>query len=150
MGLLILTRAAARPTEPKGSFKHELRRKADPDADYWFGFEASVISDYRERFADDFNLILAGAKEDELDFFVFPYEDVRHLLTNETITEHDGGRRRWIGSIRDHVLHVSRAAPLPPGTGQCIGRNGGHPTKSRHFYKGVFLLEIPYSLGLFG
>jgi putative restriction endonuclease len=82
-------------------------RKADPDADYWVGFEESIVQRYKHERGDEFNLIIAGDESTEGDFFVIPYLAVKHMLSDDTITEHVGGRRRWIGSIRNSELKSS-------------------------------------------
>ena len=43
-------------------------RKADPQANYWFDFSAEKISAYKTEFGENFNLVVAGAEDDENDF----------------------------------------------------------------------------------
>jgi hypothetical protein len=63
----------------------------------------------RQATGDDFYLILHGSPDRETDFFVIPYEAVRHVLTEDTLADAKEGvnRRRWIGTIRQKRLKIS-------------------------------------------
>lgn len=101
----------------------ELRnyvRKADPDARYWFGFDTGPLEEYKRQSGDDFGLVLIGALDVEGDYYHIPFAAIKHMLTDEYATEHEGGRRRWIGDIRDHRLRVS-TCPVKLDVGQYYG-----------------------------
>jgi hypothetical protein len=67
----------------------------------WFGWEYNRVEDLRQQTGDEFYLILYGAHDDKTDFFVIPYEAVRHLLTEATLVKGETytERRRWMGSV---------------------------------------------------
>ena len=46
----------------------------------------------------------------ESDYYAIPYKSIRHVFTEETITTHKGGRRRWIGVVRDHQMKITHSA----------------------------------------
>ncbi len=77
-------------------------------------FEESKLEDYRCTWGDAFNLIVAGSREIEDDFYVLPYREIRHMLVKTTIKVQKDGRRRWHLSIEDEVLRVANLE-LPVG-----------------------------------
>lgn len=78
-------------------------RKADPRADYWFDFSGKKLEQYKTQFGDNFHLIVAGAEDDESDFFVIPFSVVKHMLSSSTVQR---PRDRWVGSIRGRKLTI--------------------------------------------
>jgi hypothetical protein len=113
------------PTNVASRNREELEqrnyvRKADPGVRYWFGFDAGPLEEYKRQFGDDFGLILIGALDVEGDYYHIPFAAIKHMLTDEYATEHEGGRRRWLGDIREHRLRIS-TCPVKLDVGQYYG-----------------------------
>jgi len=75
---------------------------------FW-GFEESVMNRYRGRLGDYFNLIIPLREDSPLDFYIIPYKEVSHLLTDKTYTSagKDIKRRRWAGRVDRGKFYVS-------------------------------------------
>jgi hypothetical protein len=73
---------------------------------YWFDVTASRVAWYRQRFGDDFCLIIN--RSDELDdAYVIPFALARRILFPGSL-DHRG---RWVGTIVEHELRITRGAP---------------------------------------
>ncbi|PPJ62092.1 hypothetical protein, partial [Cuspidothrix issatschenkoi] len=48
-------------------------RKADPKVNYWFDFYYNKLQRYRDKFGNDFCLIIAGSENQEGDFYAIPF-----------------------------------------------------------------------------
>lgn len=81
-------------------------RKADPKTNYWLDLSHNKINYYRKLTNDRFNIIVYGDDSIKTDFYVIPYEEIKHLLVKENFAKSDG-RRRWIGSIINHYLSLT-------------------------------------------
>ena len=86
--------------------KHYIR-KADPGCDYWFDFSKTKLNQYIEKHGEDFCLIILGAPGVSDDFYTIPYQKVKHMLTETTLSNDVRGRVRWVGIVIDHWLHIS-------------------------------------------
>src|SRR5262249_30220128 len=78
----------------------------------WFGWEYNRVEELRQQTGDDFYLILYGAEEDETDFFVIPYDAVRHVLTEDTLVKGEAytERRRWMGRVHKRTNNLRLSA----------------------------------------
>lgn len=71
---------------------------------HWFhNWYAGQIESRCEETGGDFYLIVYGSETDEKDFYVFPYDAVKHAFTDENLHKEPKypNRRRWIGQIRN-------------------------------------------------
>jgi hypothetical protein len=91
-------------------------RKAKPDNNYWFSFYANKMRRLNTKFGKDFFLIIHGSEDIEDDYFVIPYADVEHLLTDTNLTKIDGDAKdaktrtpRWSGNLVDNRFHISNS-----------------------------------------
>ena len=84
-------------------------RKADPLARYWFDFAESRLTEYQIANPGGFNLVLAGAPEQETDFFVIPFGQLASVLTDSNLVSDRNGRRRWIGDVRSNRLRITHS-----------------------------------------
>jgi hypothetical protein len=86
-------------------------RKADPEENYWFDFSSRQVDKRRQTTGDEFYLILYGSPSVETDFFVIPYEALKHVLTEDNLVEPQEGdnRKRWIGNIRNNKLKITHS-----------------------------------------
>jgi hypothetical protein len=86
-------------------------RKAKPEEDYWFDFARRKLNKIRQIAGDELFLILYGSSSAEEDFFVIPYEALKHVLTEDNLVEAKPGdhRVRWIGRIRDNKLAITHS-----------------------------------------
>jgi hypothetical protein len=80
-------------------------RRTDGYEDTVF-FEASKVARYRRRWEGEFNLIVAGSAQIEDDFYVFPYREIEHMLTEENVKVQQDDRRRWQLRIRNGILQI--------------------------------------------
>ncbi|MDV3859125.1 hypothetical protein CMT88_13595 [Elizabethkingia anophelis] len=81
-------------------------RKADAKTNYWLDLSEGRINHYRELTNENFNIIIYGNENIETDFYIIPFEELRHLLHENNFSK-DEGRRRWIGNIINHHLSLS-------------------------------------------
>ena len=82
-------------------------RKADPSNNYWFDFSLSKLKKYKEKFGNNFSIILAGNQDLEGDFYVIPFVVVADLFTEEYLSNDKNGKTRWVGIIRGHEIKVN-------------------------------------------
>lgn len=83
-------------------------RKADAKTNYWLDLSVGKLNHYRQLTNDSFNIIIYGDEEIETDFYIIPYEELKHLLTEDSFTKSEG-RRRWIGNIINHHIVLSNS-----------------------------------------
>lgn len=81
-------------------------RKADAKTNYWLDLSEGKINHYRELTSDNFNIIIYGDEDIETDFYIIPFEELKHLLLENTFAKSEG-RRRWIGNIINHHISLS-------------------------------------------
>jgi hypothetical protein len=84
-------------------------------------FTVGKVKAYRERCGDAFNLILVGDRRSADDFYVLPYELIRDLLVEDTITNEKSGQRSWFITVKDEglvrVKHRSKRLKVARGAG---------------------------------
>jgi hypothetical protein len=80
--------------------------KADTSSNYWFGISQKKIIEYKSKLGQDFNLILFGSDQEEGDFYIIPYIDIQDLLIEKNLYVFEGGRKRWVGDIRNNTLRI--------------------------------------------
>lgn len=81
-------------------------RKADAKTNYWLDLSEGRINYYRELTSDNFNIIIYGDEDIETDFYIIPFEELKHLLLENNFAKSEG-RRRWIGNIINHHISLS-------------------------------------------
>ena len=81
-------------------------RKADAKTNYWLDLSEGRIDHYRELTSDTFNIIIYGDEDIETDFYIILFEELKHLLLENTFAKSEG-RRRWIGNIINHHISLS-------------------------------------------
>lgn len=81
-------------------------RTASPNTDYWVDFHFPKLNSFKEKFGDNFNLIVIGDKTIEGDFYVIPFRAVKEAFIEENL--YQSPRKRWIASITFHQLQVRR------------------------------------------
>ncbi|MFT3825154.1 MAG: HNH endonuclease [Chitinophagaceae bacterium] len=81
-------------------------RKADAKTNYWLDLSDSKLSYYRQLTNDNFNIIIYGDEDIETDFYIIPFEELKHILLENTFAKSEG-RRRWIGNIINHHISLS-------------------------------------------
>lgn len=81
-------------------------RKADAKTNYWLDLSEGRINYYRELTSDNFNIIIYGDEDIETDFYVIPFEELKHLLLENNFAR-SKRRRRWIGNIINHHISLS-------------------------------------------
>lgn len=81
-------------------------RKADAKTNYWLDLSEGRINHYGELTNDTFNIIIYGDEDIETDFYIIPFEEIKHLLVENNFAKSEG-RRRWIGNIINHHLSLS-------------------------------------------
>lgn len=103
-------------------------RTASPNTDYWVDFHFPKLNTFREKFGDDFNLIIVGDKTVEGDFYVIPFRSVKEAFIEDNL--YQSPRQRWMASITFHQLQV-RKCPFSIDVGSYYGipvlseRDGG-------------------------
>jgi len=83
------------------SVRHYIR-KAGTEF-YWFDFSYNKFREYQEQFGIDFCLVIYGS-EDEDDAYIMPYKDLQEFFSIDSL---ESNRARWIGNIKDDVVHLS-------------------------------------------
>lgn len=81
-------------------------RKADAKTNYWLDLSDGRINHYRTLTNDNFNIIIYGNEDLETDFYIIPFEELKHLLLENNFAKSEG-RRRWIGNIINHHISLS-------------------------------------------
>ncbi|HIC8645121.1 hypothetical protein BAX97_11220 [Elizabethkingia meningoseptica] len=81
-------------------------RKADAKTNYWLDLSEGRINHYRKLTNDNFNIIIYGNEDIETDFYIIPFEELKHLLHEDSFSKSEG-RRRWIGNIINHYISLS-------------------------------------------
>lgn len=84
-------------------------RKADPNSNYWLDLSRNRISGFIDRFNEGFNIIIAGDKDTEGDFFVIPFAEIKKVLTNDCLSNDKEGRTRWVGRIKNFQLKINNS-----------------------------------------
>jgi len=69
----------------------------------WVGFQQTVITQLREKFNDNFHLVIWTDRNDENDYYSIPFKSVRHLFTEEHKTT-GKYENRWTAIIKDNFL----------------------------------------------
>lgn len=83
-------------------------RKADAKTNYWLDLSEGRINYYRNLTSDNFNIIIYGNENLETDFYIIPFEELKHLLLENNFARSEG-RRRWIGNIINHHILLSNS-----------------------------------------
>lgn len=84
-------------------------RKADPTQRYWFDFALSELTKYKNLYGENFSLIIAGDAESPHDYYTIPFPIVSHIFSEAFLAmESNGEKRRWIGSIDNDYLKITR------------------------------------------
>ncbi|MBS1595553.1 MAG: HNH endonuclease [Bacteroidetes bacterium] len=83
-------------------------RKADSKTNYWLDLSQSKIQAYDKSTNGDFNIIFYGDEVVETDFYVIPYQEIKHLLSESNFPK-TGSRKRWIGNIINHQIVFSNS-----------------------------------------
>ena len=86
--------------------KSNYVRTASPNTDYWVDFHFPKLNSFKEKFGDNFNLIIIGDKTIEGDFYVIPFRAVKEAFIEENL--YQSPRQRWMASIIFHQLQVRR------------------------------------------
>jgi putative restriction endonuclease len=81
-------------------------RKADPKVNYWFDFYYNKLQRYRDKFGNDFCLIIAGSENQEGDFYAIPFIYVQDLFLEKYLSNDKVGTVRWVGNIIGHTLRL--------------------------------------------
>ncbi len=81
-------------------------RKADAKTNYWLDLSEGRINHYRKLTSDNFSIIIYGNENLETDFYIIPFEELKHLLLENNFAKSEG-RRRWIGNIINHYISLS-------------------------------------------
>lgn len=84
-------------------------RKADPKDDYWFDFSHHKLTEsYFNKLGEDFNLIIFGDENNETDFYIIPYLEIKDILLDEFLSrDKSPNKKRWVGTIKNHKLKIS-------------------------------------------
>lgn len=80
-------------------------RRATHRRHYWFDFSKSKLDQFQKK--EPFNLIIYSGLESPDKYYVVPFATVREAFTPEYMTKDKLGRKRWVGSIKDHLLKIS-------------------------------------------
>lgn len=67
-------------------------RKADAKTNYWLDLSEGRINHYRELTSDNFNIIIYGDENIETDFYIIPFEELKHLLLENNFAKSEGRR----------------------------------------------------------
>ena len=91
------------------SRKNYIRRAASKD--YWFDFSFGKLNKYIHEYNNEFNIVIMGDIKKPDDFYIIPYNDIKHLLVEEYFS-HDQNKRssRWIGTITNNMLKISNCS----------------------------------------
>ena len=84
-------------------------RKADPNSNYWLDLSRNRIEKFINRFEEDFNIIIAGDKNSEGDFFVIPFSVIGTILTDHCLSNDKDGKNRWVGRIKNFQLKINNS-----------------------------------------
>lgn len=90
-------------------------QKAPPDQNYWVAFHRRKLDkQHREKFGDDFCLIIAGDPALVHDFYIIPHTEIGSYLTDDTLTKDERSpRHRWVMSVLPpHKLKVWNAGEI--------------------------------------
>src|SRR6266702_5974102 len=68
---------------------------------YWFNLYYQKYESKRDKFADNFCLVINGAKNSD-DAYVLPVKQFAEFFSNDFIDDH----KRWTGYIRNGTLYV--------------------------------------------
>ncbi len=72
----------------------------------WVAFIKNKINLLKERFNDDFNIVICWGDENSADYICVPYNDIKHLLVDEHLTNSTTGSLRWTFIIKNDLLCV--------------------------------------------
>jgi hypothetical protein len=76
--------------------------------DYWFDFSFIKLNKYIREYNDKFNIVIIGDNKKQDDFYIIPYNDIKHLLVEKHFSRDQGNRSpRWIGTITNNMLKIS-------------------------------------------
>lgn len=84
------------------SQRHYIRKAGTDDS--WFDFTQNKLEKYKNKFGDNFCLVLYSSDTDE-DSYILPYSHVKHLFKDEYVDK----RSRWVGSINGSLLRIRRS-----------------------------------------
>lgn len=76
-------------------------------AGHWFNISPNRLNEYKERYIDDFCIILyrSGSHDDA---YVMPFKAIKRLFSERSLMIASGGSSRWVGSIRNDQLNIRR------------------------------------------
>ena len=84
-------------------------RKADPESNYWLDLSRNKITRFIHEFDNNFNIIIAGDKNSEGDFFVIPFSVMSDILTDDCLSNDKNGKNRWVGRIKNFQLKINNS-----------------------------------------
>jgi hypothetical protein len=79
--------------------RHHIRRANNRT--YWFQCNKDDIEYYRGKYKDDFFLIIVGSDQKVDDYYIIPFNYVKHLFRLDNINT-TGTKPRWCGDIKFH------------------------------------------------
>lgn len=81
--------------------RHYIRKAGSRD--YWFDFTHNRLQSFRDKYGNDFCLVLYASEIDD-DCYVMPFAEVQNVFADNLLDE----RNRWSGYISKDILHVVR------------------------------------------
>jgi len=77
-------------------------------SDYFFDLNKNMVDGYKNKFGEDFNIIIHNIEENPLNYYIIPYSIIKYILTDENLNQSTGRNRaqRWIGVIKHHQLQI--------------------------------------------
>jgi hypothetical protein len=95
---------------------------------YFFNLRPSVLGECANKSGGNFSLVIIGKEGVEDDFYAIPFSGVKHLFTEDTLTEGENAGR-WLCNIIQDRLHVypggQGKAGLAVAVGHCHGNRSG-------------------------
>jgi len=82
-------------------------RKSSKSNNYWFSIYYNKLNEYKERYKDNFNVIVYdGDRTDFQEFYILPYFLIKFLLAEEYFSHDIRPEKRWVGIISNHRLQI--------------------------------------------
>lgn len=82
-------------------------RRASAKTNYWLDLSNGRIQYYQNKYNNNFNIIIYSSDSSQTDFYIIPYNELRHLLVEQNFSgSKDDNRRRWVGNIINHKIQL--------------------------------------------
>lgn len=88
----------------------------------WVAFSKKIIDRLLKTYNEDFNLIVYWNSNSDIEYFKIPYSHIKHLLTEEHLSDQKDGSLRWTFTVSENLFCVHANANFSINITNCINQ----------------------------